>query len=234
MFQKWRGTEIAGTLGLIVVASRRKAWPRPFLAVRCPPWPRAPRVPRGTTARGPQRDCCQHPLGAQGRLRLAYGPRGCGPERKPALSALRRPARGGVRRRDPCLAGPPPGGGHARSPPRPWRRCPPRGCARCPPRRWPGLWCQRAQRRGRRGGRGAGRKVPHALPPRAKAGPLWVGGVRRRWCCRCKPCANRVGAPQSLAMLGAPPGVPALRPRPRQASAPRSKASVSPCRGAHA
>src|SRR6266566_1375584 len=36
VFQKWRWTEIAVTLGLIFVASLRKEWPMTFIAVRCP------------------------------------------------------------------------------------------------------------------------------------------------------------------------------------------------------
>ena len=36
VFQKWRWTEIAVTLGLIFVVSLRKEWPMTFIAVRCP------------------------------------------------------------------------------------------------------------------------------------------------------------------------------------------------------
>src|SRR5215471_4282462 len=36
VFQKWRWTEMAVTLGLIFVVSLRKEWPMTFIAVRCP------------------------------------------------------------------------------------------------------------------------------------------------------------------------------------------------------
>ena len=64
------------TLGLIFVASLRKEWPMTFIAVRCPHGQRDPSGTRGTTARGPPRSLCQHPLCRTGSGRLDSGHRG--------------------------------------------------------------------------------------------------------------------------------------------------------------
>src|SRR5262249_57210237 len=52
VFQKWRWTEMAVTLGLVFVASIRKEWPMTFIAVRCPHCQSDQIVKRGKTARG--------------------------------------------------------------------------------------------------------------------------------------------------------------------------------------
>jgi len=60
------------TLGLIFVASHRKEWPMTCIAVRCPPCQSDPIVKRGKTARGTQRDLCQHTLCTKGSFLLDY------------------------------------------------------------------------------------------------------------------------------------------------------------------
>src|SRR6266704_2319657 len=65
VFQKWRWTEIAVTLGLVFVASLRKEWPMTFIAVRCPHCQSDQIVKRGKTARGTQRYLCQNTLCAK-------------------------------------------------------------------------------------------------------------------------------------------------------------------------
>jgi hypothetical protein len=62
VFQQWRWTEIAVTLGLAFVASLRKGWPMTFIAVRCPSCQSDQIVKRGKTARGTQRYVCQNTL----------------------------------------------------------------------------------------------------------------------------------------------------------------------------
>src|SRR5215813_11085797 len=62
VFQKWRWTEIAVTLGLVFVASLRKEWPMTFIAVRCPHCQSDQIIKRGKTARGTQRYLCQNTL----------------------------------------------------------------------------------------------------------------------------------------------------------------------------
>ena len=85
MFQKWRWTEIAVTLGLVFVASIGKEWPMTFIAVRCPHCQSDQIVKRGKTARGTQRYLCQNTLCAQGSFLLDYCNRGCLPEVKQTI-----------------------------------------------------------------------------------------------------------------------------------------------------
>ena len=66
VFQKWRWTAMAGTLGLVFVASIRKEWPMTFIAVRCPHCQSDQIVKRGKTRRGTQRYLCQNTLCARG------------------------------------------------------------------------------------------------------------------------------------------------------------------------
>jgi len=82
VFQKWRWTAIAVTLGLVFVASIRKEWPMTFIAVRCPHCQSDQIVKRGKTARGTQRYLCQNTLCARGSFLLDYCNRGCLPEVK--------------------------------------------------------------------------------------------------------------------------------------------------------
>jgi len=79
VFQKWRWTAIAVTLGLVFVASLRKEWPMTFIAVRCPHCQRDQIVKRGKTTRGTQRYLCQNPLCATGSVLLDSCNRGCLP-----------------------------------------------------------------------------------------------------------------------------------------------------------
>ena len=83
------------TLGLIFVASLRKAWPRTFLAVRCLHCPRAQIVHRGTTARGTPRSLCQPTRCPQGSVRRASAHRGGVPAVQPTMLDMRLHARGG-------------------------------------------------------------------------------------------------------------------------------------------
>jgi hypothetical protein len=53
VFQKWRWTEIAVTLGLIFVVFLRKEWPMTFIAVRCPHCQSDQIVKRGKTPGAP-------------------------------------------------------------------------------------------------------------------------------------------------------------------------------------
>ena len=85
------------TLGLIFVASLRKAWPRTFLAVRCLHCPRAQIVHRGTTARGTPRSLCQPTRCPQGSVRRASAHRGGVPAVQPTMLDMRLNARGGAR-----------------------------------------------------------------------------------------------------------------------------------------
>ena len=85
VFQKWRWTEIAVTLGLIFVASMRKEWPMTFIAVRCPHCQSDQIVQRGKTARGTQRYLCQNTLCTKGSFLLDYCNRGCLPEVKQTI-----------------------------------------------------------------------------------------------------------------------------------------------------
>src|SRR2546422_4530017 len=82
VFQKWRWTVIAVTLGLIFVVSLRKEWPMTFIAVRCPHCQSDQIVKRGKTARGTQRYLCQNTLCPKGSFLLDYCNRGCLPEVK--------------------------------------------------------------------------------------------------------------------------------------------------------
>ena len=82
VFQKWRWTEIAVTLGLVFVASMRKEWPMTFIAVRCPHCQSDQIVKRGKTARGTQRYLCQNTACTTGSFLLDYRNRGCLPEVK--------------------------------------------------------------------------------------------------------------------------------------------------------
>src|SRR6266699_2656552 len=66
VFQKWRWTAIAVTLGLVFVASMRKEWSMTFIAVRCPHCQSDQIVKRGKTRRGTQRYLCQNTLCAKG------------------------------------------------------------------------------------------------------------------------------------------------------------------------
>ena len=94
VFQKWRWTAIAVTLGLVFVASLRKEWPMTFIAVRCPHCQSDQIVKRGKTARGTQRYLCQNPLCATGGFLLDYGNRGCLPEVKHMIIDMRLNASG--------------------------------------------------------------------------------------------------------------------------------------------
>src|SRR5262245_8403753 len=85
VFQKWRWTEIAVTLGLIFVVSLRKEWPMTFIAVRCPHCQSDQIVKRGKTARGTQRYLCQNTLCPKGSFLLDYYNRGCLPEVKQTI-----------------------------------------------------------------------------------------------------------------------------------------------------
>src|SRR5499425_3575261 len=85
VFQMWRWTEIAGTLGLILVVSLRKEWPMTFIAVRCPHCQSNQIVKRGKTARGTQRYLCQNTLCVRGSFLLDYCNRGCLPEVKQSI-----------------------------------------------------------------------------------------------------------------------------------------------------
>ena len=68
--------------------------PRTFVTVHCPPWDSEPIVKRGTTRRGTQRYLCQHTTGLTGRLLRASRTRGCLPEVKQPIIALRLKASG--------------------------------------------------------------------------------------------------------------------------------------------
>jgi len=94
VFQKWRWTAMAVTLGLVFVASMRKEWPMTFIAVRCPSCQSDPIVKRGKTARGTQRSVCQNTLCARGSLLLDSGNRGCGPAVKQTIIDMRLNASG--------------------------------------------------------------------------------------------------------------------------------------------
>src|SRR5262249_37803370 len=85
VFQKWRWTEMAVTLGLVFVASIRKEWPMTFIAVRCPHCQSDQIVKRGKTARGTQRYLCQNTLCPKGSFLLDYCNRGCLPEVKQTI-----------------------------------------------------------------------------------------------------------------------------------------------------
>src|SRR5262249_46023582 len=85
VFQKWRWTEIAVTLGLIFVVSLRKEWPMTFIAVRCPHCQSDQIVKRGKTARGTQRYLCQNTLCVRGSFLLDYCNRGCLPDVKQTI-----------------------------------------------------------------------------------------------------------------------------------------------------
>src|SRR5436305_701860 len=85
VFQKWRWTVIAVTLGLILVVSLRKEWPMTFIAVRCLHCQSDQIVKRGKTARGTQRYLCQNTLCAKGSFLLDYCNRGCLPEVKQTI-----------------------------------------------------------------------------------------------------------------------------------------------------
>jgi insertion element IS1 protein InsB len=85
VFQKWRWTEIAVTLGLVFVAPIRKEWPMTFIAVRCPHCQSDQIVKRGKTARGTQRYLCQNTLCVRGSFLLDYCNRGCLPEVKQTI-----------------------------------------------------------------------------------------------------------------------------------------------------
>src|SRR4029453_11683868 len=85
VFQKWRWTEIAVTLGLIFVVSLRQGWPMTFIAVRCPHCQSDHIVKRGKTARGTQRYLCQNTLCTKGSFLLDYCNRGCLPEVKQTI-----------------------------------------------------------------------------------------------------------------------------------------------------
>ena len=74
-----------GTLGLIFVASPRKAWPMTFIAVRCPHCQSEQIVTRGKTARGTQRSLCQNTRCATGSFLLDSGNRGCLPDVKQTI-----------------------------------------------------------------------------------------------------------------------------------------------------
>ena len=82
VFQKWRWTEIAVTLGLVFVVFLRKEWPMTVIAVRCPHCQSDQLVKRGKTARGTQRYLCPNPLCAKRSFLLDYCNRGCLPEVK--------------------------------------------------------------------------------------------------------------------------------------------------------
>ncbi len=77
VFHKWRWTEITVTLGLVFVASLKKAWPMTFIAVRCPHCQSDQIVKRGKTARGTQRYLCQNTLCPTGSFLLDYRNLGC-------------------------------------------------------------------------------------------------------------------------------------------------------------
>src|SRR5215471_20447213 len=85
VFQKWRWTAIAVTLGLVFVASIREEWPMTFIAVRFPHCQSDQIVKRGKTARGTQRYLCQNTLCAKGSFLLDYCNRGCLPEVKQTI-----------------------------------------------------------------------------------------------------------------------------------------------------
>src|SRR5260370_31266934 len=85
VFQKWRWTEIAVTLGLIFVVSLRKEWSMTFIAVRCPHCQSDQIVKRGKTARGTQRYLCQNTPCTKGSFLLDYCNRGCLPEVKQTI-----------------------------------------------------------------------------------------------------------------------------------------------------
>src|SRR5215831_1236084 len=85
VFQKWRWTAIAVTLGLIFVVSLRKEWSMTFIAVRCPHCQSDQIVKRGKTARGTQRYLCQNTLCVRGSFLLDYCNRGCLPDVKQTI-----------------------------------------------------------------------------------------------------------------------------------------------------
>ena len=95
VFQKWRWTEMHGTLGLLCVVALRKAWPRTCSAGRCPHCPRHPLGKRGPTARGTPRSLCQTLGWPTGRCRRAASHRGGWPEVTPPRIDRRLHARGG-------------------------------------------------------------------------------------------------------------------------------------------
>jgi hypothetical protein len=89
VFQKWRWTEIAVTLRLIFTASLRKKWPMTFNAVRCPHCQSDHIVKRGKTVRGTQRYLCQNTRCTKGSFLLDSWNRGCLPEVKQTIIAMR-------------------------------------------------------------------------------------------------------------------------------------------------
>ena len=88
VFQKWRWTAIAVTLGLVFVASIRKEWPITFIAVRCPHCQSDQIIKRGKTVRGPQRYLRQNTLCPKGSFLLDYCNRGRLPDVKQTIIGL--------------------------------------------------------------------------------------------------------------------------------------------------
>jgi len=227
---------MAVTLGLILVASLKKAWSMTFIAVRCPPCQRNQSVQRGNTARGTPRSLCQHPPSGSGDVvSSTLAPVGaCLRAHTRSAPCVSRPG-AGVIRRAPCLSAPTPCGGHARSTQEGGRRCPPRGCAPCLLPRGPGPWSALGQRRrrGMRGGRWSGIQAPRAgsglpaLPTPARAGPMAVGAATPPCVGGSQRCWRPTGCPARLASMGAPPRGTAIPPSPAPAHATRRKARAS-------
>src|SRR5262245_66509083 len=88
VFQKWRWTEIALTLGLVFISSIRQGWPMTFIAVRCPHCQSEQIVKRGKTHCGTQRYLCQNTACTTGSFLLDYRNRGCLPEVKQTIIDL--------------------------------------------------------------------------------------------------------------------------------------------------
>src|SRR5262249_45279204 len=82
VFQKWRWTEIDGTLGPVLRVSSRKERPMTFVTVHCPHCDSEQIVKRGKTRRGTQRYLCQNTACITGSFLLDYRNRGCLPEVK--------------------------------------------------------------------------------------------------------------------------------------------------------
>jgi len=202
------------TLGLIFVASLRKAWPRTFLAVRCLHCPRAQIVHRGTTARGTPRSLCQPTRCPQGSVRRASAHRGGVPAVQPTMLDMRLNARGGARYSAVVASLSHPGAACTPAESRRAGSGEHRGAAPPAPRRG-GLG------RGGRWGRGGGAGGPgvvgwahrppalaragHRSPPPARSAPPSWGAAQTRSLGRSKRCGSPGGSPIPPPLLGGPP-----------------------------
>ena len=225
------------TLGLIFVASLRKAWPRTFLAVRCLHCPRAQIVHRGTTARGTPRSLCQPTRCPQGSVRRASAHRGGVPAVQPTMLDMRLNARGGARYSAVVASLSHPGAACTPAESRRAGSGEHRGAAPPAPRRG-GLG------RGGRWGRGGGAGGPgvvgwaHRPPALARAGHrspprqglrLRLGAPHRRGLWAAPSAAGALGAPPFLHRFwgGLHPASGSRRAEPRHTPPPEARAAAS-------